>query len=63
MNMKTTENGTWNFTREEKLRTLQEAKQKGVKSILEKYGLYPQPITIGRRSCLSMAWNALSMQC
>lgn len=41
MNMKTTENGTRKFTREEKLRILQEAKQMGVKSILEKYDLYP----------------------
>ncbi len=39
--MKTTENGIRKFTREEKLRILKEAKQKGVKSTLEKYDLYP----------------------
>jgi hypothetical protein len=39
MNIKTTENGTRKFTREEKLRILKEAKQKGVKSTLEKYDL------------------------
>lgn len=41
MNMKTTENGTRKFTREEKLRILKEAKLKGVKATLEKYDLYP----------------------
>ena len=41
MEMKTTENGTRKFTREEKLRILKEAKQKGVKVTLEKYNLYP----------------------
>lgn len=39
--MKTTENGARKFTREEKLRILKEAKQKGVKSTLDKYDLYP----------------------
>ena len=39
--MKTTENGTRKFTREEKLRILKEAKLKGVKATLEKHDLYP----------------------
>jgi len=39
--MKTTEKGNRKYTREEKLRILKEAKQKGVKSTLEKYDLYP----------------------
>lgn len=41
MNMKTTENGTRKFTKEEKLRILKESKLKGVKATLEKYDLYP----------------------
>ena len=41
MAMKTTSGGSKKFTTEEKLAILSEAKEKGVKVTLEKYGLYP----------------------
>ena len=41
MSMKKTEKGTKKFTTKEKLSILKEAKEKGVKATLAKYGLYP----------------------
>lgn len=41
MDMKTKGKGVKKFTQEEKLSILREAKQKGVKVTLAKYGLYP----------------------
>ncbi len=41
MGMKVTEKGTKKFTKEEKLAIIAEAKEKGVKVTLAKYGLYP----------------------
>ncbi len=41
MGMKVTEKGTKKFTKEEKLAIISEAKEKGVKVTLAKYGLYP----------------------
>ena len=40
MDMKTTEKGRKKFTREEKLKILNEAKEKGVGVTLSKYGVY-----------------------
>lgn len=41
MNMKQTESGTKKFTTDEKKAILKEAREKGVKTTLSKYGLYP----------------------
>ena len=41
MIMKTTEKGSKKFTKDEKLKIIQECKDKGVKLTCEKYGIYP----------------------
>jgi putative transposase len=41
MDVKTTEQGTKKFTKEEKLAILKESRETGVKATLEKYALYP----------------------
>lgn len=41
MSMKKTDQGTKKFSKEEKLRILEEAQSKGVKDTLAKYDLYP----------------------
>jgi len=41
MSMRITEKGTKKFTKEEKLKIIEEANEKGVKVTLSKYDLYP----------------------
>lgn len=62
MEVKTTEKGTRKFTLQEKISILKEARQRGVKAVLEKYGLYPATYYYWKKKHLIYGEEGLSHQ-
>ena len=60
--MKKTEKGTKKFSKEEKLRIIEEARTKGVKLTLSKYGLYPATFYYWKKKLLVHGTEGLDHQ-